>query len=195
MATEPRWPVDRIHALPGQVRGNALRAWGVHVARHWGPEAPDLVRDRLGLDDKTLPDVPTKRHWLPMYVQIRLAHVVVDEWLDGDMRRFEAVFGESSGTGDKVMRWVATKLGPTAVLRRASGYHGSVCTAGRLASTANARSACLDFRGADVFGNPTWRLLNMMSMRTMFSFMKRDLITLVGVDRGPRDFTIELGWV
>ena len=67
LAAEPRWSEDRIRGLAGRVRGNALRSWGLHVARHWGPRAPDLVRSRLGLGADALPDVPTKRHWLPVW--------------------------------------------------------------------------------------------------------------------------------
>jgi len=194
LAATPRWPLERTLALPGQLRGNALRAWGTHVARHWGPRATDRVRELLGLHAKTLPDVPTKRDWMPIWVQLRLAEVIVDEWCEGDMLGFEALFAETSGTGDKVMRWVAAQLGPTAVLRRAGSYHTSVCTVGSLDASADARSARLDFRGADVFGNPTWRLLNMMSMRTMFSFMKKRLTSISGVDVSPRDYIIELEW-
>ncbi|MCA9518873.1 MAG: hypothetical protein KC635_28250 [Myxococcales bacterium] len=194
LAAEPRWSEDRIRGLAGRVRGNALRSWGLHVARHWGPRAPDLVRSRLGLGADALPDVPTKRHWLPVWAQIKLAHVIVDEWLDGDILAFEKVFGETAGTGDKVIRWVAAKLGPTAVLKRADSYHESVCDVGKCLTTANATSARLDFRGADVFGNPTWRILNMMGMSTMFDFMKRDMGVLVGYDEGPRDFVIEMAW-
>lgn len=194
LAAVPRWPEARTLALDGRLRGNALRAWGTHVARLWGPRAPDRVRERLGLGPDVLADVPTRKDWLPVSVQIRLAHAVVDEWFDGDILAFERVFAETSGTGDKVMRWAAAQLGPTAVLKRAAGYHKSVCTVGELDSTATARSARLDFRGADVFDNPTWRLLNTMSMRTMFAFMKRRLTRIEGFDRGPRAFLIELEW-
>jgi hypothetical protein len=194
LAATPRWPLERTLALPGQIRGNALRAWGTHVAEHWGPQAPDRVRELLGLPASTLPDVPTKRDWMPIWVQLRLAQVIVDEWCGGDMLGFETLFAETSGTGDKVMRWAAAQLGPTAVLRRAGSYHASVCTVGALDATADARSARLDFRGADVFGDPTWRLLNTMSIRTMFTFMKKRLLSIHGVDSGQRDYMIELTW-
>ncbi|TNF26937.1 MAG: hypothetical protein EP329_20325 [Deltaproteobacteria bacterium] len=194
LAATPRWPLERILALPGLLRGNALRGWGTHVARHWGPGAPDRVRELLGVSATTLPDVPAKRDWLPIWVQLRLAQVIVDEWCGGDMLGFEDLFAETSGTGDKVMRWAAAQLGPTAVLRRAGSYHASVCTVGSCDATADARSARLDFRGADVFGNPTWRLLNTMSIRTMFTFMKKRLVTIHGVDVSPRDYVIEVAW-
>lgn len=194
LAAEPRWPVERTMSLPGQIRGNALRAWGTHVARHWGPTATDAVRERLGLDAKALPDVPTKRDWLPAWVQIRLAEVIVDTWCGGDLLGFETLFAETSGTGDKVMRWAAAQLGPTAVLRRAGSYHASVCTVGAVDATADARSSRLAFRGAELFGHPTWRTLNTMSMRTMFAFMGRPLVALHGLDAGPREFAIELAW-
>lgn len=194
LAAEPRWPLERTMALPGQIRGNALRAWGTHVARHWGPRAPDAVRERLGLDATTLPDVPTKRDWLPIWVQIRLAEVIVDTWCGGDILSFERLFAETSGAGDKVMRWAAAQLGPTAVLRRSAAYHTSVCTVGSLDASADTRSARLDFRGADVFGHPTWRILQAMGMRTMFDFMKRSLVDLHGLDGHPRDFVLALAW-
>src|SRR5690606_18481625 len=48
LAREPRWPLERTMALPGQVRGNALRSWGVHVRNRFGATAADKVRDTLG---------------------------------------------------------------------------------------------------------------------------------------------------
>jgi len=194
LATLPRWPEERLRAAPGKVRGNALRAWGVHVTRLWGPEAPHRVRERLGFDALTLPDVPTKRHWYPVWVQVDMAHVIVDEWFGGDILAFESVFSGTSGTGDKVMRWVGSKLGPTAVLKRSDRYHESVCTVGKLHVEANATSSRLDFRGADIFGNPSWRVLQMMGIRSMLDFMKRELTSISGLDHGPRDFVLEVSW-
>lgn len=181
-------------ALQGRVRGNAMRSWGVHVARLWGPRAPDRVRELLGLKAAQLPDVPTKKHWLPIWVQVRLPQVIADEWCHGNILEFESVFSETTGTTDKVMFWLASKVGPAAMLKRGGAYHSRVCDVGTCESDAGSGWARLEFQGADVFGNPTWRTLQIMGMRTMFQFLNRPLPECHGVDTGERGFILEMAW-
>ena len=45
-----------------------------------------------------------------------------------------------------------------------------------------------------VFDDPTWRLANMISMKTMFGSLKRDLSTLYGEEREPHGFVIHMQW-
>jgi hypothetical protein len=152
------------------------------------------VRERLGLTSAILPNAPTKKHWVPIWAQIRLPQIIVDEWLDGDILAFETLFGETTGTTDKVMFWLGSKVGPTAVLKRANSYHARVCDAGTLDSTAGPGWARLHFQDAEVFANPSWRVLQILGMRTMFSYLNRRLDDIHGVETGPRNFEMNLAW-
>lgn len=190
----PRWSVERLAALPGRVRGHTFRDWGVHVAKRWGADAPDRVRAHMGVTASVLPDKPTKKLWVPIGHQVRLCYAVVDLFLDGNVAEFESVFNDTSGTSDKVMRWLAMKAGPTAVLKRAGKYHGMVCDAGSCASVARDGAAQLAFVGAPAFDAPGWQVMQMVSMHSLFGVMKRELTTLAGESPEPGSFTLHIAW-
>lgn len=194
IAHEPPWPLERSLALPGRVRGNALRAWGAHVDQRFGQGSADRVRAHLGLDATELPDQPTKKHWYPVSLQIRLVRFVVDELLAGDALAFESVFEESTGTAEKALVLAGRMTGPGLVLRMAGSYHGSVCDVGRCLPDVSSGKAVLDFRDADVFEDPTWRFANMISMKTMFASLKRNLSLIQGEEHAPRSFLIRMHW-
>lgn len=194
LSREPRWPLERTLALPGQVRGNALRAWGVHVRNRFGPDGPDRVRAHLGLSAAELPDIPTKKHWYPVHVQIRLVQFIIDEFLAGDAAAFESIFEETTGTAEKALVLAGRMTGPGIVLRMAGSYHESVCTVGRCIPDVSSRRATLDFVDAEVFGDPTWRFANTVGMHTMFASLKRKLSLIEGEDRGDRGFLIRMVW-
>ncbi len=194
LSSVPRWSVERLAALPGRVRGHTFRDWGVHVAKRWGADAPDAVRRHMGVQTAELPDKPSKKLWVPIGHQVRLCYAVVDLFLDGDVAAFETVFDDTSGTSDKVMRWLAMKAGPTAVLKRAGKYHGMVCDAGVCASTARDGSAELAFSGAAAFDSPGWQTMQMVSMNSLFNVMKRELTTLAGESTAPGAFTLHMAW-
>jgi len=194
LAALPRWPIEKTLALPGQVRGNALRAWGIHVKNRFGADAPDKVRRHLGYDANDLPDVPTKKHWYPIHLQIRLIEFIVDEFLGGNAMGFESVFEESTGTAEKALVLAGRMTGPGLVLRMAGTYHGSVCDVGTCTPDVGSGKATLDFSGADVFGHPTWRFGNTLSMATMFASLKRKLTLIEGEDRGERGYLIRMQW-
>lgn len=194
IANEPPWPLERTLALPGRVRGNALRAWGAHVDQRFGQGSADRVREHLGLTAAELPDQPTKKHWYPVSLQIRLVRFVVDELLAGDALAFESVFEESTGTAEKALVLAGRMTGPGLVLRMAGSYHGSVCDVGRCLPDVSSGKAVLDFRDADVFEDPTWRFANMISMKTMFASLKRNLSLFQGEENAPRSFLIRMHW-
>lgn len=194
LAAQPRWPLERTLALPGQVRGNALRAWGIHVRNRFGSDAPDKVRKHLGYSATDLPDVPTKKHWYPIHLQIRLIEFIVDDLLGGNAMAFESVFEESTGTAEKALVLAGRMTGPGLVLRMAGTYHGSVCDVGTCTPDVGSGKATLDFAGAEVFGHPTWRFGNTLSMATMFASLKRKLTLIEGEDRGERGFLIRMLW-
>ncbi len=194
ISREPRWPTERTLALPGNLRGNAFRAWGLHVRSRFGHGAPDKVRAFLGLDSKSLPDVPTKKDWYPVHVQLRMMQFIIDEFLGGDARAFESVFEETSTTAEKTLVLAGRMTGPGLVLRMSGTYHESVCTVGRCTPDVGSGRATLDFQGAEVFGDPTWRFSNMVGMQSMFTSLKRKLDLLEGEDRGDSGFVIRMAW-
>jgi hypothetical protein len=194
IAREPRWPLARTLALPGTLRGNALRAWGLHVRARFGHGAPDKVRAALGLDAKALPDVPTKKDSYPVHVQLRMIQCIIDDFLGGDALAFESVFEETSTTAEKTLVLAGRMTGPGLVLRMAGTYHESVCSVGRCIPEVSSGRATLDFQGADIFGDPTWRFSNMVGMQSMFTSLKRRLDRLEGEDRGESGFIIHMAW-
>ena len=129
-----------------------------------------------------------------MHLQTRLVRYVIDELLDGDALKFESVFEESTGTAEKALVLAGRMTGPGLVLRMAGTYHESVCDVGKCTPDVSSGKATLDFSDADVFGHPTWRFGNTLSMRTMFGSLKRKLTLIEGEDRGDRGFLIRMAW-
>lgn len=194
LAREKPWSMERTLAIPGRLRGNALRAWGVHVDHRFGKGAAERVRQHLGMTVDELPDQPSKKQWYPVHLQTRLVRYVIDELLDGDALKFESVFEESTGTAEKALVLAGRMTGPGLVLRMAGTYHGSVCDVGRCIPDVSSGRAVLEFKDAETFDDPTWRLANMISMKTMFASLKRNLDVIVGEETGPRSFTIRMQW-
>ncbi len=194
LAREPRWPLERTMALPGQVRGNALRSWGVHVRNRFGATAADKVRDRLGLNATELPDTPTKKHWYPLHVQIRMVQCIVDDFLGGDAKAFESVFEETTGTAEKALVLAGRMTGPGLVLRMAGTYHESVCDVGRCLPDVSSGKATLEFVDAEAFADPTWRFAQTIGLYTMFTSLKRKLTLIEGEDRGDRGYLVRMVW-
>lgn len=194
LAAAPRWPLARTLALPGRVRGNSLRNWGVHVRNKFHARAPDEVREKLGLSADSLPDEPSKKHWLPIHAQIRLVQIIIDDYLKGDPLAFEHVFEDTSGAAEKAMVLAGRMAGPAMVLRMAGSYHASVCDVGACTATVDGKTATLAFAGATAFDDPTWRFSQTVGMKTMFSSLKRTLTQLEGEVRGPGQFAIHMAW-
>lgn len=194
LAQAPAWPAAKTLALPGRVRGNALRAWGRHVDLRFGAGSADRVREHLGMNNGELPDRPTKKHWYPVSLQVRLVRFIIDELLDGDALAFESVFEETTGTAEKALVLAGRMTGPGIVLRMAGSYHKSVCDVGTCAPNVSSGNATLDFSGADVFDDPTWRFANVISMKTMFASLKRNLELIEGEHDGPQHFLIRMRW-
>jgi len=194
LANVPRWPIERTLALPGRVRGNALRNWGVHVRNKFGPRAADEIRAKLGLTAVEMPDEPTKKHWIPISAQIRLVQIAIDDYLGGNPFAFESLFEDTSGAAEKAMVLAGRMAGPAMVLRMAGSYHTGVCDVGTCTPTVEGKTATVIFSGADVFGDPTWRFSQVVGMKTMFTTLKREIKLLEGEALGPRQFAIHMAW-
>jgi hypothetical protein len=189
-----RWPLERSRALPGQIRGNSLRNWGIHVRNKFGASAADAVRAKLGLSEVALPDAPSKKHWVPIHAQIHLIQIVIDDYLGGDAAAFEHVFEDTSGAAEKAIVLAGRMAGPAMVLRMAGSYHGSVCDVGTCTPTVDGKTATLLFAGAEAFDDPTWRFGQVVGMKTMFTTLKRTLTRLEAEELGPQRFAIHMAW-
>lgn len=194
LAREPRWPLERTLAIPGRLRGNALRAWGHHIDQHFGRGSADRVRQHLGMSTSELPDVPGKKHWYPVYLQCRLFAFVIDELLGGDALALEALFEESTGTAEKALVLAGRMTGPGIVLRMAGTYHASVCDVGRCHPEVHSGKATLDFQDAEIFADPVWRFTNLLSIKTMVQSLKRKVDLIAGEEHGPRGFLLRVHW-
>lgn len=194
IAKAPRWPIEKTLALPGRVRGNSLRNWGIHVRNKFHGGAADEIRTRLGLTSNEMPDEPTRKHWIPLHAQIRLVQIVIDDYLKGDILQFEHVFEDTGSTAEKAMVLAARMAGPAMVLRMAGTYHTGVCDVGQCQPTVDGKTATLAFSGTQAFDDPTWRFSQMVGMKTMFMTMKRQLLVLEGESISPGAFSIHMAW-
>jgi hypothetical protein len=194
LAAVPRWPAARTMALPGRLRGHALRDWGVHLRARHGDGASDRVRAALGVDEEALPDAPSRRDWIPISLQIRMLQAVSDLWLDGDGLRLEALFTDTNGAADKALALAGRVAGPGMVLRMAGAWHASVCDVGRCEAEVDGGRAVLRFRGAEVFDDPMWQLSQALGMQAMFNTLRRPAKQLTGNGDGSGCFTLWMAW-
>lgn len=163
---QPRWPLAQVAALPGRCRGALLRDWAKHCARRWGPDAPERLRADLGPLAATLPDAPSAEQWLPASLQVALTDAILDRYLSGDPRRLEPMLREDAVRQmSRVQRVVVRTLGAAGGYRRTAGAYRRVYDAGRVQAVVMGREAricCLD---SSLYGNPTWRILQLFAHR------------------------------
>jgi hypothetical protein len=194
LAAAPRWPAERTRALPGRVRGDALRQWGVHLRRRFGDHAPDAVRARLGVSLDELPDAPGRHCWVPLPLQVRLLQVITDELLDGDALRMDTLFSDSTSAADHALSLAGRIAGPGLVLRMAGGWHASVCDVGRCEAEVDGPRATLRFTGAEAFDDPSWRLSQALGVGSIFTSLRRPATRLEGASEAARSFALLLAW-
>ncbi len=194
LAAIPRWPAEHTRAVPGRVRGHALRDWGVHVRRRFGDRAADTIRARLGVTEADLPDAPGRHLWVPIALQIRLLQAISDNLLDGNPLQMDALFSDSTGAADRALTLAGRVAGPGMVLRMAGSWHASVCDVGRCEADVDGHRATLRFTGATAFDDPSWRLSQALGVGSVFTSLKRPATRLDGESDAPRSFTLRLAW-
>jgi hypothetical protein len=156
----PRWPGERLRAIRGQVRGAVLRDWSANVARRFGPLAVGELRARTGLPPSLLPDLPGSSSWLPAWVQLAVTDDLLENQLASRAAGLLPLLREDVLQALGPARRLGPRLlGPAGLLRHAAAAHRETFDLGQLRGEVEARTATLTWTGAELFGNPTWRLL------------------------------------
>lgn len=175
------------------MRGILLRDWAAHVRARLGDDALDAVRARADVSPATLPDDPDPRGWYPAHVQLRVTEAFIDVGLDGDalaLGEFLRAVGPTSP--DRVVRWALTKVGPAPMLRGAARAHGRLYDQGAAHAKTHRGVAEIQVTGAALFAHPTWRLLQLVAMRTMLRTLGREELELT-VEDPPKDSAADPG--
>jgi hypothetical protein len=182
-------------ALQGRCRGSLLRAWADNVRRRFGDDAVRLVREELGPLSPLLPDDPDAGAWLPVAAQIRATDVIIDRLLGGDAAAIEPLLHEDTERArDRALSWVVRHVGPAVVLRRAGALHPHLYDVGRVTASARGGRATIGYSDAELFENPTFRVLQALGVRIFLAMSRREGVVVTGPGGGVRSFTLDVTW-
>ncbi len=166
LAAELTWSPEALSALNGRCRGAVVGRWAEGCRRRWGEDAPALLRGDLGLDESLLPDVPPMRDWLPVERWIRLTDAIVARYLDGDALALEPlVIADARRSAGITARVFARQLGVSRILGATGRIHGWLYDVGEAEATVAEGEATIRWSEAALFGQPTWRLLQVFGLR------------------------------
>ena len=194
LAAEARWDRVRIAALPGRCRGDALGGWGENLARRFGSEALTRVRTRVGAPYDALSAVLTAKDWVPVGAQLVLTEAICDEYLAGDLRALYPLLVEDTRAGlGRVQLLLVRTLGAGRVLARAAAGIRDVYERGTANADTERGRARVEFRGTPLFGNPTWRLLQLFATRIVLDLAGTPG-TVTGEDLGGDAFAAIARW-
>lgn len=191
----PRWPKEQVLALPGRCRGSLVARWADGCRRRWGEEGVRAVREGLGPLSAALPDDPDPDSWIPVAAQILATDLVIDRLLGGDAAALEGLLHDDTVRArDKVVTWVVRTLGPATVFRGARRLHPHLYDAGAVEPEVSGSEATLRWTGSPLFGNPTFRVLQVLGNRILLRMMRREVLDLRGLDTGAAAFGLHLRW-
>ncbi|MSP93142.1 MAG: hypothetical protein EXR79_15300 [Myxococcales bacterium] len=190
------WPAERLAALAGRCRGVLLRDWADHCRRRFGPTSVTEVRARAGPVAALVPDQPDLRDWLPAAAQIALTDAIVACHLGGHTMRLEALLREDALRDlTRVHRLLARAMGPHGGYRQVQGVYHKLYDVGRFRADVGDRTAVLHCAGAELFANPTWRVLQLFAHRAALHVLTgRDDGEVTGVGDGNGGFWIRMRW-
>jgi len=194
LAAEARWDTSRILAIPGRCRGDALGRWGENLARRFGGEALTKVRTRVGPPHDALPAVLTAKDWVPVHAQLVVTEAIVDELLGGDLRALYPLLVEDTRAGlGRIQLALVRTLGAGRVLARAAAGIRDLYERGTATAQVERRRVRVELRGTPLFGNPTWRLLQLFATRTLLELAGTPG-SAVGEDLGADAFATIATW-
>lgn len=168
LASEARWDLANVTALPGRCRGDALGRWGENLTRRFGRDAYSRVQRRVGPPFDAIAPVLTAKDWVPVGAQLVLTEAIVDEFLGGDMRALYPLLLEDTRAGLGRVQLVLVKtLGAGRVLARGAAGFRDIYERGSAGAQIERGRARVTFRGSPLFAHPTWRLLQLFATRTV----------------------------
>ncbi len=173
LARVPRWAEPRTCALVGRCRGKLLGPWGPNLARRFGPDAVARVRSRLPGALTHVSPHPSPSAWVPAVAQICLTEAIADEFLAGDvLALYPLLVEDTRRASNRAALALLRRLGPVRMFKMAPRSQRRLYDLGSLDARVEAREATLTFRGAALFGHPTWRLLQVMAQETLLELME-----------------------
>lgn len=195
LAAAPAWPRERVRALPGRCRGALLRDWASHVRRGFGDGAVARLREALELPASALPDAPPRKTWYPVSHQLLVTRWVGAELLDGDLLALEPLlFDAAHGAKDRVIEWALATVGVGFVFRQSRRVHGWLYDRGSVDAAVRRGAAELSWTGAELFAEPTWRLLQAFVVRSTIRSLNREVVAIEARDPGPDGFALDVRW-
>lgn len=194
LAAQPRWEYARLAALPGRCRGDAMSAWGDNLAKRYGSDAVTRVRARLAPPLDQVPPVLTKADWVPMHAQVVVTNAIVDEYLDGDLAAlFPLLIEDMRANLSRFHRMLARSLGVGRTIKIMPKIFRKVYERGTADVAVDGRRARMSFADNALFSNPTWRVLQLYAVRTLFE-LTDTTGTVVGEDTGTDSFAALVSW-
>lgn len=194
LAAQPRWDHARLAALPGRCRGDLLGAWGDNLVERFGRDAVTRVRTRLVPPVDQVAPVLTKTDWVPMHAQVELTNAIVDEFLGGDLAAlFPLLIEDMRANLSRFHRMLARSLGVGRTIKIVPKPFRKVYERGTADVSVDGRHARLSFAGNALFSNPTWRVLQLYAVRTLFD-LTDTAGTVVGEDTGSDSFAALVSW-
>jgi hypothetical protein len=195
LAARPRWEPSHTLALPGRCRGSVLAHWEEHARRRFGGAAVARVRAGLPSWARDLPSHPPGDAWFPVGLQLRLTELIVDECLDGDMLRLEPALHEDvRRTLPRGTAMLMRALGPGRILARAEQIHPQLYDVGRARARSETGGASIRCEGAQLFGHPSFVLLQMFAQRGLVELTGRRVHSLRASCPSDDALAIELRW-
>ena len=190
LASLPPWSPDNTRALDGCLRGSLLKDWGIHVERHWGPEAPAALIDALGFDLTLRPDLG---RWYPVWVQLRLTELIIEHHLHGDAKALIPVIWEDAMRSAGPIAATALRLaGPVRILRRAPGSFSGFYDQVQAKAVIEDDRIQVRYTGPRHVDHPTWQLLQALSITGLFQMAGISNWLLVTTSPDPGVFELDL---
>lgn len=194
LAAEPRWERDRLAALPGRCRGDLLGPWGNNLAKRFGPDAVTRVRARLPAPLAQVGAALSSDDWVPIHAQVVVTEAIVDEFLGGDLvALYPLLIEDTRASLSRVHRLLARSLGVGRALKIVPKPFRKVYERGTAEVEIDARRGRLSFGDNALFANPTWRVLQLYAVRTLFD-LTGNTGSAAGEDTGADSFAVLVTW-
>jgi hypothetical protein len=194
LAAEPRWNAGRLAAVPGTCRGDLLGPWATNLAKRFGPDSVARVRARLAPPLDRIGAVLTSTDRVPMHAQVAVTEAIVDEVLDGDLvALYPLLIEDTRASLSRVHRLLARSLGVSRALKIVPMPFRKIYDLGTADVAIDGRRGLLKFGGNALFANPTWRVLQLYAVRTLFE-LTGNKGSAAGEDAAPDGFTVVVTW-
>lgn len=195
LAGLPRWTADRVERIEGRCRGSVIARWAQCCRRAFGDVAVGRLRAAVAQLVPDLPDEPPEHAWFPVALQIRLTDVVIDDLLGGDPAELEPILhADIEANLGRIKQALLRSVGPGPILGRAKHLHAHLYDVGSARARVESTEATVTTRGAELFANPTWQLLQMFAHRGLVAFTDRTVTSLSATMPAPDAFAVRIAW-